>query len=359
MNEINKTIQDFLKNSIFAGEEWNWILIAFIIFFSLLSISYIIQKIINKLDDTKRIWNNAIIYAIRKPIHLVLWVFGADLVSNIIYDVQKYEFLTKFVNIRDFGILFAITWFLLRLITKAEENILKTKLKVEIATADAMSKLSKSSVIVVTVLIALQSFGFSISGILAFGGVGGIAIGFAAKDLLANFFGAIMIYFDRPFVVGNWIRSPDRDIEGIVEDIGWRLTRIRTFDKRPLYVPNSVFTTISVENPSRMTHRRIKKTIGVRYDDVSKVEVITKDVKSMLINHPDIDDNQTLIVHLDEFSAYSVDFFIYCFTYTTNWIRYFEIKQDVLLKISDIILKHKAEIAFPTQVEIQIDKSQL
>jgi MscS family membrane protein len=71
-----------------------------------------------------------------------------------------------------------------------------------------------------------------------------------------------MIYLDRPFAVGDWIRSPDRDIEGTVEDIGWRLTRIRTFDSRPLYVPNSAFTSIAVENPSRMEHRRIYETIG-------------------------------------------------------------------------------------------------
>ena len=103
----------------------------------------------------------------------------------------------------------------------------------------------------------MQALGYSISGVLAFGGIGGIAVGFAAKDLLANFFGGLMIYLDRPFSVGDWIRSPDKNIEGTVEEIGWRLTRIRTFDKRPLYVPNSTFTQISVENPSRMLNRRI------------------------------------------------------------------------------------------------------
>ena len=90
---------------------------------------------------------------------------------------------------------------------------------------------------------------------------------FAAKDLLANFFGGLTIYLDRPFAVGDWIRSPDREIEGTVERIGWRLTLIRTFDKRPLYIPNAVFTTIAVENPSRMHNRRIYETIGIRYDD--------------------------------------------------------------------------------------------
>jgi MscS family membrane protein len=196
--------------------------------------------------------------------------------------------------------------------------------------------------------VALQTLGFSVSGVLAFGGVGGIAVGFAARDLLANFFGGLMVYLDRPFSVGDWVRSPDRDIEGFVEKIGWRLTIIRTFDKRPLYVPNATFASIAVENPSRMSNRRIYETIGVRYDDVDKVESIVSEVKAMLQNHPAIDTNQTLIVNFNKFAASSLDFFIYTFTKTVVWTEYHEVKQDVLLRIADIIAKHGAEVAFPT-----------
>jgi MscS family membrane protein len=197
-------------------------------------------------------------------------------------------------------------------------------------------------------LVALQTLGFSISGVLAFGGVGGIAVGFAAKDLLANFFGGLMVYLDRPFSVGDWIRSPDRNIEGTVEEIGWRLTMIRTFDKRPLYVPNATFTSIAVENPSRMLNRRIYETIGIRYDDADKMEGIVREVEQMLRDHPEIDTNQTLMVNFNKFAASSLDFFIYTFTRTTVWTEYHKIKQDVLLKINAIITKHGAEIAFPT-----------
>jgi MscS family membrane protein len=190
--------------------------------------------------------------------------------------------------------------------------------------------------------------GYSVSGVLAFGGVGGIAIGFAAKDLLANFFGGLMIYLDRPFEVGDWIRSPDRNIEGTVEKIGWRLSVIRTFDKRPLYIPNSTFASIAVENPSRMNNRRIYETIGVRYDDISKMDIITKAVREMLVEHKDINSDLTLMVNFNAFSSSSVDFFVYCFTHTTVWTDFHDIKQDVLLKISHIIESHGAEIAFPT-----------
>jgi MscS family membrane protein len=219
---------------------------------------------------------------------------------------------------------------------------------VDVTTIAAVGKLIRLSIIITATLVGLQSLGFSISGVLAFGGVGGIAVGFAAKDLLANFFGAIMIYLDRPFVVGEWIRSPDREIEGTVEEIGWRLTRIRTFDKRPLYVPNSVFTQIAVENPARMANRRINETIGIRYDDLHEMAAIVDEVKTMLREHPEIDQQQTLIVNLNAFAASSVDFLVYTFTRTTEWIRYHEIKQDVLLKIAAIIESHGAEIAFPT-----------
>ncbi|GAK87380.1 small-conductance mechanosensitive channel [Vibrio ponticus] len=179
-------------------------------------------------------------------------------------------------------------------------------------------------------------------------------VGLAAKDLLSNFFGGMMIYFDRPFKVGDWVRSPDRQIEGTVERIGWRMTVIRTFDKRPLYVPNSVFSNIVVENPSRMLNRRINETVGLRYDDGSKVEKITQEIKSMLENHPDIDANQTLIVNLNGFGASSLNIMVYTFTKTINWIRYQEVKQDVLLQIIKIVADNGADIAFPTQT-LKID----
>jgi MscS family membrane protein len=194
----------------------------------------------------------------------------------------------------------------------------------------------------------LQTLGFSISGVLAFGGIGGVAVGFASKDLLSNFFGGFIIYMDRPFAVGDWVRSPDREIEGTVENIGWRVTRIRTFDKRPLYVPNSVFSHIAVENPSRMSNRRIKETIGIRYDDASKIEIIINQIKEMLKKHSDIDAGKTLIVNFNCFAPSSLDFFIYTFTKTTDWIEFHNVKQDVLLKIIKIVNENGAEFAFPT-----------
>jgi len=236
--------------------------------------------------------------------------------------------------------------FLYRFVKECEQGFIANG--VDVTTATAIGKLLRASVIITAILSVLQTLGVSVSGIMAFGGIGGIAVGFAAKDLLANFFGGLMIYLDRPFVVGDWIKSPDRQIEGTVENIGWRLTMIRTFDRRPLYVPNSVFANIAVENPSRMQNRRIYETFGVRYDDASRVKLIVDDVRTLLQNHEDIDPACTLIVNFDQFGASSLNFFIYTFTRTTNWIEFHKVKEKVLLQVLEIIEKHGAECAFPT-----------
>jgi len=252
----------------------------------------------------------------------------------------------------DLGVLFAITWFLIRFIKQAQDQFIASKLakgqRIDKTAVIAIGKIFRLTVIIIATLVAMQSLGFSIAGVLTFGGVGGIAVGFAAKDLLSNFFGGLVVYLDRPFAEGDWIRSPDREIEGTVEKIGWRVTCIRTFDSRPLYIPNSVFATISIENPSRMANRRIHETIGIRYDDANAMSEIVRQTSDYLKNHEAIDQKQTKLVSFDAFGPASLDFFIYCFTKTQVWAEYHEIKQDILLNILGIIENNNAECAFPT-----------
>ncbi|VAW57623.1 Small-conductance mechanosensitive channel [hydrothermal vent metagenome] len=334
-----------------------WMIQVFIVVFATLVASFIQKRIFkrlqNKLKQTKNPWDDLLMGAAGPSLSYLIWLLGVLFAAEIVHTHSQAAIFVVIDPIRDIGVIFLLIYFVLQLI-KGTECIL-----IDIQAADgerdfdkhtvqAIGKLIRISVFITGGLIMLQKLGYSISGILAFGGVGGIAIGFAAKDLLANFFGGLMIYLDRPFKVGDWIRSDDKSIEGTVENIGWRLTRIRTFDKRPLYVPNSIFANISVENPSRMTNRRIKETMGIRYDDAAKMPAIIEQVKSMLINHPAIDNNQTLMVNLNRFAPSSIDFFIYTFTKTTDWILFHEIKQDVLLKIIEIIEENGAEFAFPT-----------
>ena len=349
-----------LKNYYQALLDWTggnaWIAQVFVVVFLTLVLSLLVRmftaRLHRKLKETDNPWDDAFIFALRKPLGLLIWIVGIAFAADIVRLKTDAAIFNAIAPLRDVGVIGVITWFLLRLVSNLQQDILdrgsSREGPVDATTVDAIGKLVKASLIITAILVLLQTLGFSISGVLAFGGIGGIAIGFAAKDLLSNFFGGLMLYLDRPFTVGDWINSPDRDIEGTVEAIGWRLTCIRTFDKRPIYIPNGIFSTIAVINPSRMSHRRIYETIGLRYDDIEKVPLIIDDVKSMLMSHSEIDTSQTLMVNFNSFSASSLDFFVYTFTRTTVWTRYHEIKQDVLLKISDIVAAHGAEIAYPT-----------
>tara|TARA_R110002110_G_scaffold66978_1_gene183119 strand:+ start:217383 stop:218483 length:1101 start_codon:yes stop_codon:yes gene_type:complete len=296
-------------------------------------------------------WDDVVLTAIETPLRVALWVLVAYL-ALAIYPLAP-GLHTQLSQAYDTFMVLLLAWFLHRLIAGVERELVTSERtaanSTDRATVRATAKLVRITLWVVAGLMVLQSIGVSISGLLAFGGIGGIAVGFAAKDLLANFFGGLSIYLDRPFTIGDWIRSPDKNIEGTVEDIGWRLTRIRTFDQRPLYVPNAVFSQISVENPSRMFNRRIYETIGLRYEDADKIKPIVDEVREMLQQHPDIDLERTLIVNFVSFGPSSLDFFVYTFTRTTVWVDFHAIKQDVLLRILEIIHAHGADVAFPTR----------
>lgn len=329
----------------------------FLVVFAVVVANFLLRRMLARLEvrtrSTPARWDFALVSAARKPLSLLAWIIGLAFAAQILRAETDAALFAAIEPIRSVGITGCVAWFLVRFIGNVQDSLIRQRElrgeSIDRTTVDAIGKLLRISVIITAVLMALQNLGVSISGVLAFGGIGGIAVGFAAKDLLANFFGGLMVYLDRPFVVGDWVRSPDRSIEGTVEEIGWRLTRIRTFDKRPLYVPNAVFAQITVENPSRMTHRRINEVVGVRYDDIGQVTAIVEAIKTMLHAHEEIDQSQTLIVNLNQFGPSSLDIMVYTFTKTTVWVRYHEIKQDVMLKIADIIAAHGAEIAFPTR----------
>jgi MscS family membrane protein len=350
LEEILKALEAFGLKELWMIKEVAVLIATVAVHFSF---AYIFKKVIQASQKTKSVWDDVLVISVRKPLRYAIWLVGIS-IALMIFGNHYHSGLVEYVTIiREAVIVFCIGWFSWNLVTEASSRYLIQQQEIEgdfdHTTVDALSKLGHLVVIVATVLTLMQSFGFSVSGLLAAGGIGGIAIGFAAKDILANFFGGLTIYTDRPFVVGDWIRSPDKDIEGTVEKISWRYTQIRRFNKNPIYVPNSVFTTIAVENPSRMTNRRIKETIGIRYDDIKLMPEIVKDVKKMLQSHQGIDTSATLIVNFNTFNASSVDFFIYTFSKTIVWTEFHEVKQDVLLKVAAIIEKHGAQIAYPTQ----------
>ena len=238
-------------------------------------------------------------------------------------------------------------------------------------------KITYFLIILVAVLVLLKNFGFNISALIASLGIGGLAVAFAVKDMLANFFASVVLLFDNSFNQGDWIVCGD--IEGTVVEMGLRRTTIRTFDNAMLFVPNSLLANSSVRNWNRRKRgRRIRMQIGVTYDSTpDQIRACVQDIKTMLINHPQIakdgderpplshyeldlkqnivslDDllgyKSNLFVVLDEFADSSINILVYCFSTTVNWGEWLDVRQDVMLKIMDIIASHNLSFAFPSQ----------
>ena len=320
---------------------------------------FIKNKLINVIfalsQKTNTVYDELILFSIKTPstylillgyIFVIIDYFIKNETLNINFSLSSSVFSLIIITI-SWSLLRGLNYYLyLKPFTKKLSSDDDITLITE--TYEIVIRILKILVVTITALIIMQEIGLSISGLLAFGGVGGLIVGLAAKDLLSNFFGGMMIFFDRPFRVGEFIKSPDRNIEGVVEKIGWRLTVVRTFSKNVLYIPNTAFSSIIVENATRMSNRRINETIGIRYDDLNKMKDIIQDVNNILENNIDVDQTQKAKVFFKSFSASSCDFFIYAFTITKDWEEFLRIKQDVLLKVAEIIEKHNAEIAYPT-----------
>lgn len=284
----------------------------------------------------------------------VIWTVGSLFALDQIINIDGCPVPTDLFTIaKNLAIVVIFTWMLIVWKGKVEKAFLAKASTKDFSASDrelisVVGKLTTILVLIVSGFMVLDILDVPLQALLAFGGIGSLAVTWAAKDVIANFFGGAMIFINRPFVVGDWIKSSNKNFEGVVEEIGWYMTRIRKFERVPTFIPNAVITDAIIENPGRMYNRRIKKTVGVRYDDVHCIPEIVSKIESMLKYHPDIDQNQFLFVHFVEFGPYSLDINIYTFTKTTKWAKFRSVQQDVLLKIAEIIEGCGAEIAFPT-----------
>ncbi|EPL9571006.1 mechanosensitive ion channel family protein [Providencia rettgeri] len=309
---------------------------------------YVGFEIFHKRRKHKHKHKSIIIHIIQTVVLCSVVVVAAQYVDMAAADFDLNFISTPLVN---FITIALIALILMRKLFQLANRLEKTQIKKgsDPTSARIVARVFKTTVFVIMVLLFGEHFGLSLSGLMAFGGIGGIAIGMAGKDILSNFFSGLMLYFDRPFNIGDWVSSPDRNIEGTVVEIGWRITKIITFDHRPLYIPNSVFSSISVENPGRMTNRRIKTEIGLRYEDSDKIGAIVDDIRTMLQQDENIDTSQTLLVYFDTFADSSLNIMVYCFTKTTVWAEWLAAQQGVYLKIIEIVKRHGADFAFPSQ----------
>jgi len=248
-------------------------------------------------------------------------------------------------------VIFDIAWFCFNLVDLIDHYLGQWAAKTESTLDDHLAPLLRKSlrlfVIIMACLMAVQTFGYPITGILASLGIGGLAFALAAKDSVSNIFGSLMIIFDRPFQVGDWIKAGD--MEGTVEEVGFRSTKIRTFAKTLICVPNNIIANMPLDNFSRMPKRRVKLTVGVTYATTPELmRQAVRDIRAMLKEHPAVDQD-FFLVNFTDFGASSLDIMVYCFTTTTVWGDYLDAREDLCLKIMEILETLGLEIAFPSR----------
>lgn len=352
-------LQTFLHNNF---GQMLFVIVGALVFVTLISASHRLLK--SKLLNTKYLWDKALLAAVYPPAQVYILTSAAFMLLKLTPIVTKLNIKSvNFSDIQNVLFLVILIWAIFRMVNRLEraaltEKKVPGKTQANPATIRVLVQFVRFAIVIIAAISLLQILGIPVTGLLTFGGIGGVVLGFAAKDSLANLLGGMMIFIDRPFMVGDWILSPDRDIEGTVEHIGWRLTRIRTFDKRSLYIPNGIFSSIVVENATRMTNRRIKTTIGLRYDDAAKLPKVLELIKDMLKNHPEIDTSKTMLVNFVGFGDSTLDILIYTFTKTTLWAPYKDVQEDVFLKILAIIEQEGASCAFPTRTLYMANQGQ-
>ena len=312
-----------------------------------IALGKILKQIKKHSSSTKTQIDDHLISAISAPLKLLIW-YGW-LYFSLVELTSEIPPLSQIVSYIVIAPVFILTWGILRLISNTETYMLEQEGSVDKDSVRLFTRLIKILFVFAIILGVAQFYGYAVSSILTLGGVGGIVVGFAAKDMLANIFGGLMIQMDKPFSTGDWIRTTDKSIEGVVEKIGWRMTRIRTFNKNPVYVPNGIFATIPIETPSRMTNRQIYEVIGIRYDDIAQMESIIEKVQELLAKSKNIDHKEPCRVYFDLFNASSLDFVIWAFSSSTDATEFKTFKGKLLLDIAQIISDHGAEIAYPTQ----------
>lgn len=324
-------------------------------------LKWLLLKLHARFKAQGNLWKDCLIMALIKPLTTLVWVIAI---------VQGFSYL--WIHLRGnslpysphttivIGIILAMAWFLLRWKTMVVHRLLeKSKsghMVLDHGKVDAVNKVLTLAIYFVTGLLLLEQSGSSLNTLIAFGGVSGLAIAFASQQIISNFFGGIVIYFTQPFVVGDWIHLSEKDIEGHVEEIGWYTTRIRTFNKRPIYIPNSMLSNIVVANPSRMTHRQFKQTICLRYADLSQIPAIIKDLRHFFLSHPMIDQLLNPQVYLGELSSAGIEIYVNAYTLTIEKHAYHELVEEFLYKIASIVIEHEAEFATNSSYTLEFPK---
>ncbi len=299
-------------------------------------------------------WKEKIDYIFFMPFQILLWVLGITLVIEILGRRFGFSFFENYLDaFRSSGFIVCFAWAVMRWKSVAIRDFLNNEGKARQADSgfvNVIGKVFTISVGVISMMIILQVWGLNIGPLIAFSGIGAAAAGFAGKDVIANFFGGFMLYVTRPFTIGDFIVFKDAQIEGTVEDIGWYLTTIRDKEKRPVYLPNALFSKGLVVNSSRMTHRRIEIKVGVRYEDFAKIEQLAENIKNVISEHSDIDTHLPVLVVFNDFGQYTLDLYVDVYTLKTRYDKYLKVRHEILMLVYEEVNKAGVEMPVPTSI---------
>lgn len=348
VNEFLHITTDFISQ-----QQWITILLIIIITLILERISlFVFKRILRLTSKTKTDIDDQIIAKSSRPVGNYLLLLGVYIIVQILILPGKPIDIKGILLVgTKIAVVLNTIWLLIGL-TDVVGSYLFTKVvgtssRLDDQLIPIFRKSTKVFLFVLGAIYIIQTMGYSISGVIAGLGIGGLAVAMAAKDTLANLFGSVMLISDRPFRVGDWIKVGDD--EGYVEQIGFRSTRIRTFPKTQISVPNSVIANASINNFSRMPKRRVKMTVGVTYETkADQMDNVVQKIRELLSGHPEVDQDFSL-VNFTDFGASSLDILVYYFTKTTQWDRHLAVRQDINLSIMRIIEGCGLSVAFPSR----------
>lgn len=310
--------------------------------FVLRRLERIVAKTDNEIDDT-------LVEALRNPIRfipVVLGVFLATSYLSLAQDLQQFA-----TNTNRSLIAFTIFWALYRISDPLSEILMNAA---HVLTSSMIQWLAKAIKIAFALLGAatiLEIWGIQVGAIIAGLGLFGVAVALGAQDLFKNLIAGLFVIGERRFHPGDWILVKGI-VEGTVEEIGFRTTTVRRFDKAPVYVPNAQLSDNAVTNFSRMTYRRIKWVVGLEYGSTGEqLDQIRAAIEEYVTSNKDfVQPSETSsFVRIDSFSDSSIDILLYCFTRTTDWLEWLAIKEKLLLRIKEIVENAGTGFAFPSR----------
>ncbi len=323
------------------------IFLAFLLFRKLFA-RYIFHLLLKISKKTKTDIDEQILIAFEKPMQVFIVVLGLYFFFQYLSLSPRIEMIAH-SSIRS-TIIILIAWGLSNLSNSTflwiEWVGKKYKFELDKILIPFFSKVLRFLIIAFTISIVASEWGYNIDSLIAGLGLGGLAFALAAKDSIGNVFGGVVIITEKPFTLGDWIETPS--VEGTVEDITFRSTKIRTFAQSLVTIPNSTLANEAITNWSKIGKRRITFHLGITYSTTrEKIKNVISQIKHMLENHQEIH-KDTIFVHFDRFNDSSLDLFLYFFTNTTNWAEWLRVKEDINLKIMEILENEQVSIAFPS-----------